>query len=79
MQRSEIEKLIGELIETHASGCCGKHDNLKRELDSIDFIELMMEVEDRFGIELPDEDIDRLHTTGDLVEYVERKLAEDGR
>ncbi|TAH33779.1 MAG: acyl carrier protein [Alphaproteobacteria bacterium] len=38
--------------------------------DSLDFVELIMAVEDRFGIKIPDEDAERLTTVDLLIGYV---------
>jgi len=39
--------------------------------DSLDFVELVMAFEDEFGITLPDEDVGKLKTIGDIVTYIE--------
>jgi acyl carrier protein len=46
------------------------------DLDSLDRIEIAMRVEDTFGIEIPDEDVDKraLGTLGGLTAYVQGKL-----
>lgn len=44
-------------------------------LDSIDVIELTMAVEEEFGIEIPDEEAEKLLTMRDLLRYLEEKLA----
>lgn len=46
-------------------------------LDSLDRIQLAIELEKQFGIEIPDEDVDRpeLGTIRGLIAYVEQKLA----
>ncbi len=46
--------------------------------DSLDIVELVMAFEERFKIEIPDEDSQQLTTVGKAVEYLERKLAESG-
>ena len=38
--------------------------------DSMDLIELVMAVEEEFGITIPDEDIDRLETVHIMIEYL---------
>ena len=43
-------------------------------LNSLDVMNLVMEFEDAFGIEIPDEDIGRFMTVQDVVEYVEDKV-----
>ncbi len=40
--------------------------------DSLDVVELIMSVEDEFGISVPDEDAVELTTAGKIVEYIER-------
>ncbi|MBI4482592.1 MAG: acyl carrier protein [Acidobacteria bacterium] len=39
--------------------------------DSLDTVELVMAFEEGFGIEIPDEDAERIITVKDAVEYVE--------
>lgn len=38
--------------------------------DSLDFVELVMAFEDEFNVTLPDEDVGKLKTIGDIVEYI---------
>ena len=38
--------------------------------DSLDLVELIMELEDQFGIKIPDEDAQKLTTVGQAVDYV---------
>ena len=40
-------------------------------LESMDFIELLMAIEEEFDIEIPDEDAEKFQLVGDLVKYVE--------
>ncbi|MBP2624271.1 acyl carrier protein [Streptococcus oricebi] len=49
--------------------------NIKDELgaDSVDVMEFILTVEDEFGIEISDEDIDHLATVADVVAYVDKK------
>lgn len=37
--------------------------------DSLDLVELVMAMEDEFGMEIPDEDAEGIHTVGDAVSY----------
>lgn len=39
--------------------------------DSLDVVDLLMTMEDEFDIEVPDEDVEKMKTVGDLVKYVE--------
>lgn len=40
--------------------------------DSLDFVELVMAFEDEFNVTLPDEDVGKLKTIGDIVEYINK-------
>lgn len=44
--------------------------------DSLDIVDLIMTLEEEFDTEIPDEDIKEMHTVGDIVKYVEEKVAE---
>ena len=43
--------------------------------DSLDIVELVMEFEKEFNIDIPDEDAEKLRTVGDAVAYLEAKVA----
>ncbi|MBK1832320.1 acyl carrier protein [Verrucomicrobiaceae bacterium R5-34] len=43
--------------------------------DSLDTVELVMAFEEEFGIEVPDEDAEKLQSVGDVVTYVEKANA----
>ncbi|MBA7620583.1 Acyl carrier protein [subsurface metagenome] len=39
--------------------------------DSLDTVELVMQLEDEFNLEIPDEEAEKLTTVGSVVEYIE--------
>lgn len=41
--------------------------------DSLDTVELVMAFEEEFGVEVPDEDAEKLQKVGDVVKYIEEK------
>ncbi len=41
--------------------------------DSLDTVELVMALEEEFGIEIPDEDAEKMTSVGEAVKYVEEK------
>ena len=44
--------------------------------DSLDAVEIVMEVEEAFEIEISDEDADKFKTVGDIVNYITRRIEE---
>lgn len=47
------------------------------EADSLDLFELVMALEEEYGIEIPAEDLERITTVGGVVEYLKDKGAEE--
>lgn len=45
---------------------------------SLDTTELVMALEGRFNIEIPDEDAQEMHTVGDVVNYIGKKIGRHG-
>ena len=65
------DKLSKEESEIKASS------NIKDDLgaDSLDMVEVIMGLEDEFGIEISDEDAAKISTVGEIVAYLEEKTA----
>lgn len=42
--------------------------------DSLDVIEMLMAIEEDFGVNIPDEDLIELHTFRDVCDYIERNM-----
>ena len=47
--------------------------NIMADFDahSLDLVDMVMSLEDEFGIEVPDEDVEKFHTVGDVVRFIE--------
>ncbi len=43
--------------------------------DSLDVVELVMELEDEFDMEISDEDAEKIATVGDAISYIESKIS----
>jgi acyl carrier protein len=43
--------------------------------DSLDIVELVMALEEEFGLDIPDEDADKLKTVGDAMNYLKSHAA----
>lgn len=42
--------------------------------DSLDVVDMLMSLEDEFDVEIPDEEIENIHTVGDLVSFIEEHM-----
>lgn len=79
MERAEIESKMTELL-VEELGLDG--DNISNEsrfeedleVDSLGVVELLMALEDNFGVQIPDEEAEQLTTVGEAVTLVETKL-----
>jgi acyl carrier protein len=51
---------------------------IKKDLgaDSLDILQLLMRIEDQYGIVIPDEELATFNTVGDVVAYLEKQEAE---
>ncbi|HEX7063625.1 MAG TPA: acyl carrier protein [Bacillales bacterium] len=43
------------------------------EADSLDVVELVMELEDEFDMEISDEDAEKIATVGDVIDYINNR------
>ncbi len=42
--------------------------------DSLALVDIAMALEDEFGMEIPDEDIEKIKTVGDTINYIKEKI-----
>jgi acyl carrier protein len=47
-------------------------------LDSLELLEITAQIEDRFGVRLPDDSLPEMRTVGDVLLALERRLGEKG-
>jgi acyl carrier protein len=43
--------------------------------DSLDIVELIMELEEEFEINIPDEQAEKIKTVGEAIDYIEKEIA----
>ena len=68
----KIQSILAEQFDV-AVGSISEATNLVDDLgaDSLDVVELVMSVEDEFGLSISDEDAAELTTVGKIVDYIE--------
>ncbi|MCI6768319.1 MAG: acyl carrier protein [Lachnospiraceae bacterium] len=68
-----VKEVIDETLKY--SGGVTTDTKLKGDLimDSLDGVELVMALEEKFGVEIPNEDMANLETVGDIVTYIDKK------
>ena len=47
--------------------------------DSLDTVELVMALEEEFGIEIPDEDAEKMTNVGEALRYIEDKVSKSAK
>ena len=68
----KIKEIIMEQLQVEESEIT-MDTNLMKDLsaDSLDAVEIIMAIEDEYGIEIPDEEAETIQTVADLVRFVE--------
>ncbi len=69
---TEIKAILAKHLKIDPD-TINENTNLLEDLgaDSLDLVEIIMEFETKFGLEIPDEDILKFKTIGDAIEYIE--------
>lgn len=72
MTFEKIRDIIVEQLQIEEDEIAMETDLMKDlSADSLDAVEIIMAIEDEWGIEIPDEDAEKIRTVADLVNYVE--------
>lgn len=68
----KVKNLISENLEINTDAVT-EETSFKDDLgiDSLDLFELVMAMEEEFGIEIPSEDLENMSTVGEVVNYIE--------
>ncbi len=78
-----VEQRVMDIVSEHLA--VGK-EKLTRQTnfiedigaDSLDIVELVMELEEEFDIQIPDDQAEKIKTVGEAVDYIEAKIKEKG-
>ena len=78
-QQQEILETVREHLSSRGIDAAGVEmgSSLSDDvgLDSLDTVELTLALEQRYGIEIPDSELEDLATVGDAVELIDRKVS----
>ena len=78
MNRGEIEKIVKDIVveqlgvdKSAVTEGASFVDDLGA--DSLDTVELVMALEEKFGLEIPDEDAEKIRTVVEAIDYISKK------
>ena len=68
----KLKKIISEQLYVDESKITMDSDIVEDfEADSIEMVDIVMDIEDEFGVEIPDDAMETMHRIGDVVEYID--------
>jgi acyl carrier protein len=75
---SEVEAKVKKIIEEKLSVNADQITNEAKfaedlKADSLDTVELVMALEDEFGLDIPDEEAEKIKTVQDAIDYISAK------
>lgn len=78
-----MSNVEGRTMEIIAEQLGVKKEEIKNEssfvddlgADSLDTVEIVMALEEEFGIEIPDEDAEKMATVGEAIKYIDDKVS----
>jgi acyl carrier protein len=69
----ELAKEI-DMLKVKIESIDPQKDLVLQGIDSLDILSLLLLIQEKYGVQIPDEDIPKLKTLNDIVEYVNKKL-----
>lgn len=72
----EVKKLIAENLDVADIDSITEGTSITDDLgaDSLDVVDLVVAVNDKFNVEIPDDEVENIKTVGDIVKYIEDKM-----
>ena len=72
MVLEKIKKILAEQLDVDVEEMTAD-TKIAEDLgaDSLDVVDLIMSIEDEFGLEVPDDQVENIKTVGDVVNYIE--------
>lgn len=70
----KIQKIIAEQLGIETEEVKIDTSFEKLGIDSLEIFEIVMSIEDEFGLEIPNEDVEKITNVKDTVKYIESKI-----
>lgn len=69
----EVQKILAKQLRIADMSAITPESRIKKDLgaDSVDILQLLMKIEDDYGIMIPDEELATFETVGDVVRYLD--------
>lgn len=67
---TKIKSIIAEKLNMDVQNINAQSTLQDLGADSLDMVDIIMKIEEEFGIEINDEDAERLHNVQDVIDYV---------
>ncbi|MCM1166198.1 MAG: acyl carrier protein [Lachnospiraceae bacterium] len=71
----KVKDLIADQLDVADKDSITEDSSITDDLgaDSLDVVDLVMALEDEFGIEIPEDEVENIKTVGDIIKYIEDK------
>ena len=71
----KVKELIADQLDVADKESITEGSSITDDLgaDSLDGVDLVMALEDEFGIEIPEDEVENIKTVGDIIKYIEDK------
>jgi len=72
----QVKEIVAKIVHADKNLMTKESTFKDIKADSLDMVQALVAVEDKFDIEILDEEAQKFQTFGDFVDYVEKRLAE---
>ncbi len=72
----QVKEIVAKIVHVDKNLMTKESTFKDIKADSLDMVQALVAVEDKFDIEILDEEAQKFQTFGDFVDYVEKRLAE---
>ncbi len=71
----KVKELIADRLDVEDKDGISEDSSITDDLgaDSLDVVDLVMDIEENFNIEIPEDQVENIKTVGDIVKYIEDK------